>query len=121
MNKQHKYERNKRYDEEERDPEVTKFYNSAAWKKARKLALLRDRYLCQNCFSQKRFQNAELVHHIKEVKDEWDLRLELSNLECLCHRCHNQKHNRHANYRKRKKKKMRIQVVEVEANPEFFQ
>lgn len=108
------------YDQYQRDPEIVKFYQSAAWKKTRKLALIRDNYLCQGCLSKKRFTNAEMVHHIVEVKDDINLRLELSNLESLCNSCHNKRHNRHENRGKKITKKRNIKIVEPERNPNIF-
>jgi 5-methylcytosine-specific restriction protein A len=35
---------------------------------------------------------AEVVHHLVEVKEQWNLRLVLSNLESVCHGCHNREH-----------------------------
>ncbi|MFY0521175.1 HNH endonuclease signature motif containing protein [Lysinibacillus sp. UGB7] len=108
------------YDQYQRDPEIVKFYQSAAWKKARKLALIRDNYLCQGCLSKKRFTSAEMVHHIVEVKDDINLRLELSNLESLCNGCHNKRHNRSEHRGKKITKKRNIKVVQTEKNPDIF-
>ena len=74
------------------------FYKTPQWKMARKLALQRDRYLCQlkypGCS-----RVANTVHHIKELEDFPELALELSNLQSCCFHCHEQtkERRRHRN------------------------
>ena len=75
-----------------RDPEVNSFYKSADWKRLRALAIERDNGLCQRCSAKGIIKKANVVHHIVEVKDDWNQRLSLSNLESLCHSCHNNHH-----------------------------
>lgn len=89
---QHKQEPHRYYDQYVRDPQYDRFYKSAQWKKKREQVLRRDGYLCQQCLNQERYQQADMVHHIVEVKDNWSKRLELSNLVSLCHSCHNKIH-----------------------------
>ena len=64
-----------------------KFYNSKAWKQARREALRRDNYTCCRCYGR-----AEEVHHITELTPEnihdTKIALGLDNLESLCHDCH---------------------------------
>lgn len=55
----------------------------------REKALERDHYLCQACYRKGSIQSADVVHHKKPLLDYWSLRLTLSNLESLCHECHN--------------------------------
>lgn len=70
------------------------FYRSAAWKRAREQALMRDLYLCQECLrrvemgKQLRPRHATMVHHIKPRKLYPELALSLDNLESLCNTCH---------------------------------
>lgn len=74
------------------------FYKSAAWRRARRQALERDHYICQDCLAAKRRgemvrpRTATAVHHIQPVEQRPDLRLELSNLISLCDACHNKRH-----------------------------
>lgn len=84
--------RNKHYDKYKRDQTARAFYKSVAWQKARELALVRDSYMCQKCLRNKRVTKANVVHHIKELRDYPNLALELDNLESLCHSCHNKEH-----------------------------
>lgn len=75
-----------------------KFYKSAAWRRARRAALIRDMYLCQDCMAARmrgemiRPRMATVVHHIRPIDQCPALRLELSNLVSLCESCHNKRH-----------------------------
>lgn len=87
-----KSQRHKDYDQSirhKRDKQVTEFYHSREWLAVRLQALIRDHYLCQECFRQKKITPADMVHHKKPVKPYWHLRLVASNLESLCNSCHN--------------------------------
>lgn len=62
------------------DKQYSDFYKSKQWRRVRKQVLLRDKYMCQECLrngivksidSKERF----FVHHIVELKDDWELRL----------------------------------------------
>lgn len=78
--------------------ETDPFYKSAAWRRARASALMRDHYMCVECIAAKtrgvicKPRAADLVHHIKPLKEYPELALELDNLMSLCNRCHNRLH-----------------------------
>jgi 5-methylcytosine-specific restriction enzyme A len=67
-----------------------KFYQSSAWRNARRQALRRDCYTCADCGGR-----ATEVHHIKELTaeniDDFDVALRLENLQSLCWDCHNKR------------------------------
>ncbi|MEK4228957.1 HNH endonuclease [Solibacillus sp. FSL H8-0538] len=105
---------NKPYDKYSRNKDRDRFYHSTAWKRARELALLRDSYLCQECLKHKRITNADMVHHIVEVKDDIKLALTLNNLISLCNQCHNKQHGQQG-YTSNK-----LKVVTIQANPEII-
>lgn len=81
-------------DRKTRDKEAYMFYHSDEWQSIRKLALVRDQGLCQDCKIQGKVTVAEQVHHIIPIKDNWESRYSLKNLISLCHNCHNRRHNR---------------------------
>lgn len=85
-------ETNRYYNKYARDQAIDSFYKSRAWQRVRSLAYERDNGLCQRCKSNGQLVRGDVVHHIIEVKDDWSLRLVLSNLETLCHSCHNREH-----------------------------
>ena len=74
------------------------FYHSAAWKRARALALQRDHGMCQDCMDRLRAgygikpRRAPMVHHIIPLEERPDLALNLDNLRSLCNECHNRQH-----------------------------
>lgn len=100
---QHERERNrrlnaKRYNTNTRyNDKYMEFYHSKEWRNKRKQVLLRDKYLCQSCL-RKGYVNPVkkgqrfYVHHIVELKDDWDRRLDLDNLETVCAKCHIESH-----------------------------
>lgn len=71
---------------------ITRFYGGGDWVRLRAVAMVRDNHLCQRCLKSNRLQAAHVVHHLIEVRDDWNKRLDLNNLESLCHTCHNQHH-----------------------------
>jgi hypothetical protein len=75
--------KNKRSDDKEQ-----KFYVSNDWKFTRDVAKDRDKGLCKLCDNKGKLSFVNNVHHIEELKDSWELRLNLNNLVCLCGRCH---------------------------------
>ncbi|MEK4873138.1 HNH endonuclease [Niallia sp. FSL W8-1348] len=105
------------YDKYKRDPESRRFYKSAAWSKARKLALERDNYLCVHHLKRKQIVPADMVHHIKELRDYPELALTLDNLVSLCNACHEAEHPDRGRS-KPKKKKSKINVIKSQANQE---
>ena len=72
---------NKKYDD---------FYHSSQWRKTRKAKLM-EQPLCEVCLAQGKYTNADLVHHIIELRSPngWQHRLDLNNLESICYECHN--------------------------------
>ena len=81
-------QRQQRYDRHTRNASATEFYKSAAWQKARALSIAAHYGLCQDCLEQGRFKRADMVHHVKPLRDYPELALEQSNLRPLCNRCH---------------------------------
>jgi 5-methylcytosine-specific restriction endonuclease McrA len=57
------------------------------WKALRMQALERDDWQCVQCGTRHRLEG----DHIEPVRDRPDLAYALSNLQCLCGRCHSRK------------------------------
>lgn len=76
--------RPKEYNAFERDKKADAFYHSAKWKKLSKLVLMKAGYKCAICGGL-----AVEVHHIKDIRSNWELRLDINNLMPLCTACHN--------------------------------
>ena len=83
------------------DKKLTRFYNSSAWRSTSKLVLLRDDYVCQMCGGE-----ATMVDHIIPIKQDWNRRLDLDNLQASCKACNDAKANRE-NYGKNQLEKKR--------------
>ena len=58
------------------------------WQQVRKIALARDKHLCQECLRNGRIIPALHVDHIVPIKSAPDLRLDVSNHQSLCEPCH---------------------------------
>lgn len=84
----------KYYNKHVRDKQSARFYKSKEWKQTRQLVLSRDIYLCQSCLKQDRVVPADMVHHKIELKQDWNKRLDLNNLESMCNSCHNKVHGK---------------------------
>lgn len=89
--------------------EYQKFYKSTEWQTKREQILQRDCYQCQMCVARleeavrtgmqlrprdRHIRRAVCVHHVKELKECWDKRLDDNNLTSLCADCHNLIHGR---------------------------
>jgi hypothetical protein len=91
-------------DYKESDP----FYHSAAWKRLRRVALMRDGGMCQDCMDRMRAgigikpNRATLVHHIIPRSERPDLELDPDNLRALCAECHEKEHPERRSKKKRK-------------------
>ncbi|MBU8733446.1 HNH endonuclease [Cytobacillus oceanisediminis] len=83
-----KNERHQMYDKYRRDKEAASFYKSKPWRVLREQALLRDLGLCQHCLAKDKITLADMVDHIIPIKEAWELRLVLDNLQSLCNSCH---------------------------------
>ena len=75
------------------------WYNSEAWKTMREYVLKYDHYECQICKAKGRYRRADIVHHVKHLKDRADLALSLYDpdsgerqLISVCKRCHEELH-----------------------------
>lgn len=68
------------------DPRSQRFYNSKLWKDLSAYKLKKANYICEECGG-----IATDVHHIVPILEDWSKRLDYSNLQALCDRCHKQK------------------------------
>lgn len=104
------------------DAQAKAFYKSITWQKCREYILSRDLYLCQECLDTCGIPvPADTVHHIEHLKDNWERRLDPTNLVSVCRTCHNRLHpEKKQSKSKRKKRKSKIKVVKFNSNPEIF-
>lgn len=80
----------KRYNSK-RDPKYVRFYNSTNWRSLSNKYRQDKQYRCEICM-----KYATEVHHVIPIQtpEGWDRRLDYDNLQCICHDCHSEKHNR---------------------------
>lgn len=77
----------------ERDSKYNKFYKSREWNSVRQLAIVRDHALCKDCLNKNTITPYNTVHHVVPIKHDWNRRLDINNLICLCESCHQKRHN----------------------------
>ncbi|MGL6063753.1 MAG: HNH endonuclease [Fusobacteriaceae bacterium] len=69
------------------------FYNSLAWKKLRLRAMTRDNYICLWSYLRHNIiKQGTIVHHIIEVDEDKDKRLDIDNLITLSDEAHREIH-----------------------------
>ena len=66
------------------------FYRSPEWRCLRDY-ILSKKPLCDYCLKRDRITPAECVDHKIDIKIRPDLRLDMNNLQTLCHNCHSKK------------------------------
>lgn len=110
-----KAQRNKHYDKRIRynkDKKYTKFYHSKEWERLREDILKTYNGIdIYSYYIENKIVIANTVHHIEEIKDNWDKRLDVDNLFPLSDVTHN---NIHSLYSKDKKETQRLLVELLE-------
>ena len=82
-------ERNREYDQTQRDQKAKTFYNSAEWKATRARVLARDTNIDIYLYiTQGRYIPATLVHHIVELREDYTKRCDLDNLISVSEETH---------------------------------
>lgn len=105
-------ERNNYYDKNIRDKKCNEFYHSKQWINLREYILnkykgldLFEYYLNNN------IEYASTIHHIEEVKENWDKRLDVTNLIPVSERSHNTIHSLY-NKDKLKTQKLLLNLIQ---------
>lgn len=87
-------QRYKDYRNTRTDSKELRFYNSREWKVARVKVLELDNHLCLHCYLvDKTIRQADTVHHVIELKEDYSLRINKNNLISVCNSCHQIIHN----------------------------
>jgi 5-methylcytosine-specific restriction endonuclease McrA len=104
-----KRERYKQYARDRQDKEEQRFYSSSEWINLAEYIRRKFNGICVVCLLKDNvISYVEAVHHIVEIKDDWDLRLSEDNLICLCSSCHSKVHRL---YKKSSKDKEKMQEI----------
>lgn len=107
-------EYNKRIRYNEENKKYSEFYNSVAWNRISKYIRIKYNGLCLMCLLKDKVLNpCDVVHHIEEIREDYDKRLEEKNLITLCHKCHNMLHS---NYTEKDKIELKKMLKEYEKN-----
>lgn len=80
------------YKENRKDFLEQRFYLSKEWKKLRDYFKVKYNNLCLMCLYKNIIKSIDEVHHIVEIKEDWDKRLDIDNLIGLCSECHRKVH-----------------------------
>lgn len=79
--KEERAEYHRHYDKYIRDQESAGFYNSQEWEKTREHIIAKYKGLdLYAFFIEKKIVYADTVHHIEELRENWDRRLDITNL-----------------------------------------
>ena len=82
-----------RYSRDRENNSYRLFYSSKAWREKRKEILERDNHACVICSELYRITMAQDVHHILNLRENYDLRLDNDNLISLCSDHHKMVHS----------------------------
>lgn len=85
------YQRNKLYNQHNRNKEANNFYQSEQWKQTREYVINRDNYMCQICGEV--ITDRKIIDHIVPRRVDKSKQLDEDNLWTLCYRCHSIKTN----------------------------
>lgn len=85
------YNREVRYNKD--NIRYARFYASTGWRRARSYQLMKQP-LCEQCLLEGKVKPATIVHHLEEIRTNWDKRLDEENLESICQQHHNKEHKR---------------------------
>ncbi|WP_315112933.1 HNH endonuclease [Clostridium intestinale] len=103
--KEYSYKR--RQDKEQKKYQA--FYCSKVWIELAEYIRKKYSGMCVVCYlKESRIIDVEAVHHIKELNECWELRLNKENLISLCERCHRRVH---VEYLKNIDKKKKMQDI----------
>lgn len=87
--------RHKEYKKYRKDIKEQSFYSSDPWRLKREKIKDKDNGCCLLCLNEHKIKSMDTVHHIIELKEDWDKRFEEDNLISLCESCHQVVHNKY--------------------------
>lgn len=96
MTKEQKHEYNRKVYKKrmERSAKAThdynRFYKTSKWVKLSRQTLQKSP-VCVMCLRKGIVKKADLVDHIVPIREDWSKRLDPTNLQSLCYRCHREK------------------------------
>lgn len=80
------------YQRHRTDKEYQKVYQDPRYKKAREVALLKAKGVCEVCSKKGIISYVDDTHHIVPIKVDMSKAYDVNNLICLCRKCHQEAH-----------------------------
>jgi len=110
------------------EKEIQTFYRSKAWLAVRLQVLNRDNYIDQyELVENNRIIPGNTVHHIIPLRERWDLRADIRNLEVISRANHNREHPERnggsvvrERYEAKKRNAKRVLTVKTKVNDELL-
>lgn len=110
------------------EKEIQTFYRSKAWLSVRLQVLNRDNYIDQyELVENNRIIPGNTVHHIIPLRERWDLRADIRNLEVISRANHNREHPERnggsvvrERYEAKKRNAKRVLTVKTKVNDELL-
>lgn len=110
------------------EKEIQTFYRSKAWLAVRLQVLNRDNYIDQyELVENNRIIPGNTVHHIIPLRERWDLRADIRNLEVISRANHNREHPERnggsvvrEKYEAKKRNAKRVLTVKTKVNDELL-
>lgn len=88
-------ERYRKYKHYRKDKKEQSFYSSKGWITLRDDMRNRHKGMCVLCYSEHNIKFLDCVHHIVEIKEDYERRLDADNLICLCNKHHDYVHKKY--------------------------
>lgn len=110
------------------EKEIQTFYRSKTWLAVRQQVLNRDNYIDQyELVENNRIIPGNTVHHIIPLRERWDLRADIRNLEVISRANHNREHPERnggsvvrERYEAKKRNAKRVLTVKTRVNDELL-
>ena len=110
------------------EKEIQTFYRSKTWLAVRQQVLNRDNYIDQfELVENNRIIPGNTVHHIIPLRERWDLRADIRNLEVISRANHNREHPERnggsvvrERYEAKKRNAKRVLTVKTKVNDELL-
>lgn len=97
------------------------FYSDSSWINLSEVVKRHYLGLCVVCWGRGITENSTTTHHIEELKESWDKRLDEYNLIPLCSSCHQKVHKRYREgAREKAKMKEILYCAKDKFNQEFY-
>ena len=94
--------RHKEYKRYRTDDKEQRFYSDPGWIRKREKIKYTDNGYCLICLNNNYHRAMDTVHHIVELKEDWNKRFDDDNLISLCESCHQVIHRQYKTCEKKK-------------------